>query len=41
MPAQEKKVVEYYKTQDGGNYRVHVGPRGGKYINVKGVKRYI
>lgn len=38
MPAQN---TEYYKTQEGGKYRVHVGPRGGKFIMVKGVKRYI
>lgn len=42
MPAQNKNdKAEYYKTQDGGNYRVHVGPRGGKFINVGGKKRYI
>jgi len=25
----------------GGNYTVHTGPRGGKYINHKGSKVYI
>lgn len=28
-------------TQEGGKYKVHIGPRGGKYLMVKGVKRYI
>jgi hypothetical protein len=44
MPAQnkkeEKKEAEYIQ-MNGGNYRVYVGPRGGKYINVGGKKRYI
>lgn len=32
--------AQYYHA-NGGKYRVHVGPRGGKFINVKGQKRYI
>jgi len=29
------------EAQDGGRYVIHTGPRGGKYVLVKGVKRYV
>jgi hypothetical protein len=37
-PASGGKAKKTYK---GGSYVVHIGKRGGKYINVKGKKVYI
>lgn len=26
---------------NGGSYKIHVGKRGGRYIRVKGIKKYV
>ena len=41
MPNKEKQEKKEQVTYNGGNYIVHIGPRGGKYIKCNGKKKYL